>query len=315
MAPLISVIIPTYNPDTERLKRVFLALKEQSLPISKWETLVINNASQNFPQQSFFNKYAPRNTRVIEEPSPGLSYARICGFLNAKSDIAVLVDDDNVLSPNYLECAISELNVLPRVGILGGRISPEFSFPPPEWIRPFYSVLALRDFGSERLVSLISKYNNKQKFEYPYFAPIGAGMILRRGAWNVWLQLIDEKGSIPPDRQGGNLSSGGDNDIVLSALTNDWECAYSPTLSISHLIPANRLTVQYLAKLHKSTSRDNIRILRRHDLCPWPKISKINLVFRLIYIYITMRPWSSNASYIRWCGAVNHFKELSNSNP
>ena len=41
----ISVIIPTHDPHEGRLRRVLNALKRQELDVSRWELVIVDNAS------------------------------------------------------------------------------------------------------------------------------------------------------------------------------------------------------------------------------------------------------------------------------
>ncbi|RYG01725.1 MAG: glycosyltransferase, partial [Chitinophagaceae bacterium] len=41
----LSVVICAHNPNPEYLKRVLLSLQKQTLPIEKWELLLIDNKS------------------------------------------------------------------------------------------------------------------------------------------------------------------------------------------------------------------------------------------------------------------------------
>ena len=53
------------------------------------------------------------------------------------------------------------------------------------------------------------------------------------------------------DRTGTSLASGGDNDLVFTALHAGGEVAYFPELRLTHLIPAGRLAPDYLTRLNR----------------------------------------------------------------
>ena len=92
----LSVIIPTHNPNHERLHRTLSGLRAQTLPAASWKTILVNNASTDFPTPDFFRLCAPDNFVIVEEPKLGLTAARICGFRFADTGTGVLVDDDMV---------------------------------------------------------------------------------------------------------------------------------------------------------------------------------------------------------------------------
>jgi len=91
---------------------------------------------------------SPLNARVVREEKLGLTHARVRGFEEAKGEIVVLVDDDNVLRPDYLEKAVEILDKNPLLGAIGGKALPEYEIEPPEWLKGIRSGLGLRDLGN-----------------------------------------------------------------------------------------------------------------------------------------------------------------------
>lgn len=302
----LSVIIPTHNPDEGRLARTLAGLRAQTLPADEWETLIINNASTRFPTPAWLDEHSPAGTRIINETQLGLSHARRTGFNAAQGEFAVLVDDDNVLAPDYLAEAVTLLNAQPSLGAVGGKSLPEFTHEPPAWTREFFPLLALRDLGSELLIADSLRAPGANRDEYPAFAPIGAGMVLRRAAWTAWLEAT-AAGSGLSDRRGAALTSGGDNDIVLCALRAGWGVAYSPRLSLLHLIPESRLSADYLARLNRGIQTSWMQVLSLHNVNPWPPLGAVGAWLRKTKAWLTYRAWSSSAAYIRWQGACGHF--------
>jgi len=302
-----SIIIPTYNPDATRLKRALDALRNQTLPNKHWETVIVNNASTQFPDKKFFQKSAPDNTLIVEEPKQGLTSARALGLRTAKGEIAIFVDDDNLLASDYLEQVVKLINTHPNIGVLGGRISPGFEVTPPAWISNLLPILACWEHGEKPLITEAVKQNTKGNLIWPPFAPVGAGMVLRRAAWEIWLANIDLSDTTLSDRKGEHLSSGGDNEIVLTLLKAGWQVGYFPSLRLTHLIPESRLDPHYLARLNYGCSFGFIQALRRHDACPWPPISRWTLPLRLARAWLRCRAWQGPANYIRWRGLAGHF--------
>jgi hypothetical protein len=215
------------------------------------------------------------------------------------------VDDDNVLATDYLVQVLEAFRRLPKVGALGGKSLPEFSERPAEWQTEFLPLLALRDLGNAEQVSSGLKSNAQEKNAYPSFAPIGAGMALRREAIVTWLE--DTLGSLP-DRSGKSLSSSGDNDIILFAMRQGWEVAYLPQLWLTHLIPPSRLRVLYLGALNRGIQKSWMEVLSRHDANPWPPLRVASAALRRLKAWFSYRAWSSPAAWIRWQGACGHFE-------
>ncbi len=309
----ISVIIPTHNPHPGRLQRTLWALRAQTLPAAGWETVVVDNASVPALALAGWSAHGPANLRVVAEPEPGLSHARRRGFVEGSGAFFVLVDDDNELAPDYLAETLRLFAAHPKVGLIGGRSRPEFEQTPEPWVREFDGLFACRDLGDAPLISTGLRSPATGRNDYPMFAPIGAGMALRRTAAQSWLNQGGH--AALPDRQGADLSSSGDNDIVLAAMAAGWEAAYFPTLQLTHLIPAFRTTRDYLARLNRGIQRSWMQVLARHDANPWPPLPAWSVPLRRAKAWFTHRAWSSPAAYIRWQGACGHFEGRTRSRP
>ena len=296
----LSVVIPTHNPDPGRLLRVLAGLHEQTLPGHLFEIVLVDNASAP-PIEPCDDMRAFSNLRVAREPELGLSAARRCGIGAGAGETIVLVDDDNVLAPDYLERVLEIFAAEPGIGAIGGKSVPEFESLPEEWVREFDGLLACRDLGDEPRVS---DATSRESERYPSFAPIGAGMTLRRGALQSWLE---ETGGALPDRRGTEMSSGGDNDIVLSILRHGWEVGYFPQLVLTHLICEERTTRAYLARANRGIASSWIQVLSRHGVCPWGPIPRWTAPLRQIKAWFTCRAWAGPPEYVRWQGACGHF--------
>jgi len=301
----LTVIIPTHDPDHGRLRRALLGLRAQTLPADRWETLVVNNASSRFPDAGFFAEHGPANLHIVTEEALGLAAARARGFAAARGRFLVLVDDDNVLAPDYLSEVVRLFDETPSLGAIGGPSTPEFERTPEAWQQEFLPLLALRDLGASPLISRGLRPPGSRRNEYPPFAPIGAGMALRREAAAAW--LAGRNGSQPTDRRGADLASGGDNDIVLAIMKSGREVGYFPPLRLTHLIPASRLEAGYLGRLNYGIQKSWIRVLALHDASPWPPLSVVGAAIRKARSWVTCRAWSSRAARVRWRGACGHF--------
>jgi glycosyltransferase involved in cell wall biosynthesis len=310
MKPLLSVIIPTHSPNSTRLERTLNGLKEQGLSTSCWELLIIDNATPDPQHILSFNFSWHPSARIIREDRLGLTWARIAGIQASQGEYLVFVDDDNVLHPNYLENILEIFQQNPQLGAIGGKSLPEFEVEPEPWVTQFYKCLALRDLGEEVLISSQTGASQPPK-QFPEFAPIGAGMALRRQAVEPYVnRILGNSTGVVLDRTGKNLSSGGDNDIVLTILNAGWEVGYFPQLQLSHLMPASRLTKEYLAKVNRASSRSWIQVLDMHSIQVWQKIPRWTVLLRKIKAFFVYQPWKDAAAYVRWQGACGLFEGL-----
>jgi glycosyltransferase involved in cell wall biosynthesis len=303
----LSVIIPTHNPDAGRLRRMLAGLCAQTLPADRWEAVLVDNASSLAVDLTSLASDTPDNLRIVPEPELGLTAARRRGFTEAGGEIFVLVDDDNVLAPDYLAQVLALFAAHPHVGALGGKSVPEFAREPPAWARKFLGLLALRDLGPAPLISHGLRPPGATCNHYPLFAPIGAGMALRREAWTAWRDKRTGPGLGLSDRRGSELTSGGDNDIVLCAMRAGWEVGYFPGLTLTHLIPSGRLDPRYLARLNRGIQTSWMQVLTTHDANPWPPITPLAATLRKIKAWFTYHPWSSPAARVCYAGVCGHF--------
>lgn len=303
----LTVIIPTHNPCLERFRETLRGLQAQTLPADQWGSLVVDNASTFFPSPGDYARAQPRNLRVIREPQLGLTAARQCGLRAVDAEFAVFVDDDNVLAPDYLESVLAVFASHPEVGLAGGRTVPRFEIAPAVWAREFFPLLAIRDLGPFEIISSGLHPGGARHIEYPACAPIGAGMALRKAAWQAWFAARGSAPDVLSDRQGGLLSSSGDNDIVLCAMRSGWEVGYFPQLALTHLIPASRLNADYLARLNHGIQKSWMQVLALHDACPWPPLTHAGAALRKSKAWLTHRPWISSAARVRYCGVCGHF--------
>ena len=101
----ISVFIPTHNPRLDFMRRVLGALRDQTLDKSRWELALVDNRSEKPIAPLFDLSWHPAACHVREEKL-GLTPARLAGIRATRADLVVMVDDDNVLFPDYLEKVI-----------------------------------------------------------------------------------------------------------------------------------------------------------------------------------------------------------------
>jgi len=305
--PLISVLIPTHNPHPRRLARTLAALQAQTMPAGSWEAILVDNASNPQVDTRSLGAPSPQGLRIFREPTLGLTNARRRGFSEARGRYCILVDDDNVLAPDYISRAADILEAHPNIGAIGGKSIPEFEQPPDEWKREFFNLLALRDLGDAPRISRGIRPPGARRNEYPVdCAPIGAGMALRREAVETWLRAIPD--SRVGDRRGKELTSGGDNDLVFSILRAGWKVAYFPELSLTHLIPGERLDRDYLARLNRGIQSSWMQVLTKHDANPWPSIPAWTVPVRKAKAWFSFEAWRGPAAYVRWQGACGHFE-------
>jgi glycosyltransferase involved in cell wall biosynthesis len=299
--PLLSVVIPTHNPHPFRLVRVLRALQAQSLPADMWELLIIDNASD--PRVELPAGLLSR-CRLIRESRLGLTSARWRGVSDAAAELIIFVDDDNILEPLYLEKVSTIFLSFPRLGAAGGKSLPDYEVSPPAWFKEGMAPLGCRDLGEVELIYSALDYARQPS--YPPFAPIGAGMVLRKEAIATWLASA-LKSSVT-DRLGNSLSSAGDCDLVLHVLESGWDIGYFPSLSLTHLMDAARVNPSYLEAISRTAFRDFIRVLDLHGIRPWTAISGWAIPLRALKAWFNYRAWRGPVEHLRWMGAIGQYE-------
>jgi len=236
----VSAVICTHNPRQDYLQRVVDALKRQTLPMSRWELLVIDNASK-VPVSDWLDlKWHPQ-ARCICENTLGLTPARLRGVKESTADLIIFVDDDNVLAPTYLAESLSISDKFPILGAWNGQMHPRFDSKPAEWTREFWPMLALRELDSDRWSNLL---------EPPLTIPCGAGMCVRRSVAVEYAKRVSEDSRRKSmDRKGKELTGSGDTDLAYTAHDLGLGTGLFKALELTHLIPDFRLEEGYLLRL------------------------------------------------------------------
>lgn len=236
----VTVVTCSHNPRPAYLEATIRGLKGQTLGVGRWEFILIDNASSPERAPKAQLDWHP-GARLIHEPELGLTPARLRGIREAGSDLLVFVDDDNVLDPDYLQNALQVAESKPYLGAWSGQCRPGFEKPAEEWTRRYWGNLALREFDR-------SVWSNLPHL--PESMPCGAGLCVRREVARQYLSL-HESGArkITLDRAGKSFASAGDNDLAACACDVGLGVGLFAELRLTHLIPPERLTLEYLAGL------------------------------------------------------------------
>ena len=239
--PDISVVICSHNPRPDHLRRTLDGLRAQTLSADRWQLILIDNASTEPLADNCDLSWSPGSFVVIESEL-GLTPARLRGIHESSAPLIVFVDDDNILSPDFLEQALAIARRLPQLGVFGaGKLDPEFERQPSPRMVPFLRRLALRSAPTE--VWGNDLHNND-------CCPYGAGLCVRREAATRYVELIGRIGvGAILDRKGQQLSSNGDDLFTWAAASLGQSFGVFPALRLTHLIAAGRVTPDYMVRL------------------------------------------------------------------
>ncbi len=241
--PKISIIICTYNPDFVVFSNCIRYIDNATNHLENFEIIIIDNHSNNdFHEFDFIKEIKERiNSKVITEPKPGLTAARLRGIKESKGDLLVFVDDDNLVAPDFFE-KVHKINLqYPWIGSFSGCVSIICNKPIPEWTRKYWGMLVHREFSGNFWTNV--------HFDQQCM-PCGAGMVVTRPVADYYLNLVESgQRKIQLDRVEKQLLSGGDNDLAMCACDLGLGMGLFSELKLEHLLSENRFEFTYLKNL------------------------------------------------------------------
>ncbi len=250
----ITVITCTHNPRPDFLRRVLDALRAQTLPLTEWEFLLMDNVSKEPLAGAWDLSWHPQ-ARVIREEKIGKTNALLNAFAQAKGGLLMTVDDDNVLQADYLAKALEIGDACPFLGAWGGHIEGEYEQQAPHWIKPYLHHLAIREVDRDYW----SNYHADLRS-----LPYGAGLCVRKSVVDAYVkELALRPASKCFGRAGSSLMSNEDIDLVMTAYDIGYGTGMFSRLRLTHLIPNTRLTVDYMCRLVEGIEYSN-HLMRNH---------------------------------------------------
>jgi|SRR5215469_594051 len=234
-APLISVIICTYNR-CESLANTLKALARMSVPSDLlWELLVIDNNSSD-PTAETVRTFKSHGTNLplkyFFEPVPGLSYARNHGIQVSHGPIIAFIDDDVVVSREWLTQVRSAFQQYDPVCV-GGRVLLHENMPrPPWWDKAYDGPVGKFDRGT----SVIFYRESDERL-----IGIGANMMFKRIAFEKYGLFRTDMGKKPDQ-----LNTGEETDMVQRLGKQKELIIYYPSALLYHCPSAERFSKHYL---------------------------------------------------------------------
>jgi glycosyltransferase involved in cell wall biosynthesis len=214
-------------------------LKAQTLPTADWELLLIDNASKEPLAKSWDVSWHPQG-RHLREERLGSAQAHLCGIRESDGELLVFIDDDTVLSPDYLSVAIDLARQYTQLGAFGASFKGEFEEPPPAWLIPY-----LPSFVSELDDD---HWSNSRRWSAAF--PYGAGLCIRRRvAEDYERKAHADARRTTLGRIGTGLGGAEDVDLAQCAIDIGMGTGRFRALQLTHLIPARKLTKEYIVKM------------------------------------------------------------------
>ena len=250
-----SVVICTRNRLDDLKESLDLVLKQN---YKNFEVIVVDNASDTQDVSKYIKKIRSKRVKYVLAPKkPNLPYARNVGIRNAKGEIIAFIDDDSLVSKNWLSEAIKSF-YLKDVGAVAGRVKvPKNS--------DLFEVKYLKSKGLKRFLyeifALFLDYYGKPAsikksgqvvgfFDYDKFIEVdhawGCNMIYRKSAL-LKAGLFDENYENYPLRE--------DTDMCVRIKRLGYKILFNPKAKVFHKLTRkgkifSRMNFYYRNKHH-----------------------------------------------------------------
>jgi glycosyltransferase involved in cell wall biosynthesis len=226
-----SVIIPTHNPDLDKLRLCLTSLPD-------CEILLVENPEDTSRVSEFLLSLSGK--RIVHLSSDlGANKARNVGARAASGDVLIFIDDDIVVPTNFVETHVAA-HLIYKPGVIGGPVELEYESARPNWMtKDFEGYLARVDFEHTRGMAY-------EVFKaWPLHVPIvSANMSIRKDIFNDLGGFDESQGY-----SGRNLLAANDELRLVSEAAE--KCVPGVIMinnPVRHLIPSERCTVDYLTR-------------------------------------------------------------------
>lgn len=236
----LSVAICTRDPRRDYLERVLRALAAQTLAPGEWELLLIDSASTP-PLTAVCAGKLGLSCSVVRLDVSGIQLARLAAIRAASAPILLFLDDDNVPEPDYLAQGLALAGRWPMLGCWGPAvIAAECESPPEPCIAAQLGRMACCDFPADRWSNTLE------------VVPPTAGLFIR----SECARSYEDFAATDPRRQllgstAERFFRGEDTDLVFHLVNKGWGAGQFRALRLAHLMPARRLTPDYVVHLAK----------------------------------------------------------------
>lgn len=232
-APFVSVVIPTHNRPTHVAELVRSVLASD-YPAERFEVVVVDNAPSANDTALYFNETYADSTQVryVREDRAGSSNARNCGLEQARGEIVVFADDDELVDRHWLAEMVRGFGARRDVQCVTGLVAPmEIETQAQGWFEQFGGYC--KAGFTSRLFNLTD--HRAESPLYPYNVGVygsGGSMAFRRAT------LLNMQAFDPALGPATPTLGGEDVDAMLRVVLAGHTLAYMPTAIVRH--PSHR---------------------------------------------------------------------------
>ena len=240
----LSIVMCCYN-SSGRLPATLSALAKITTS-NAWELVLVDNGSTDgtadLARELWLKHRSDIPLHIVYEAKRGIHFARLTGLRNAANDIIVFCDDDNRLSPDYLDVAARVMADI-TIGVCGAQGFGIFETTEPRWFK-----------RNEGAFGCGEQANGLPILDWTAIGMYSAGMVIRRSAI---LEIFNSGYNFQfASRVGDRLSGGEDFEMVVILRTAGYTAAFCRDLKFQHFMPSGRLTRAYLRKLVRGAAEN-----------------------------------------------------------
>ena len=240
MASTFSVGIPTLGRKEHLIEALHSIINQESKYF--YDVFVLDNECDQGIENIVIDMADKTTTPVQYLPVPyiGLHNGRHAAVAASKNDVVVLVDDDIVAAPGWLE-ALGQAFEDSSVHLATGPIQPLYECTPPDWLKSFWKI---QEDGSKwcGYLSLIDFGKTRKEID-PVFV-FGANFAIRK-------ETLLTLGGFNPDGvpwECRRYRGDGETAVSVKARAQGFKAIYQPSAQIQHKVPKERMTIEYFKK-------------------------------------------------------------------
>ncbi len=213
--PKVSIIIPNWN-GKRFLEECFDSLQRQTF--ANFEVIFVDNGSTDGSGDWMESRYG--HWVRVERNSKNLGFAEgnNVGIRLARGKYIVLLNNDTVVDPRWLEELIKPVEADPAVGMCASKV---LSYDRPDVLEATGELL-YRD-GLNRARGHLEVDRGQYDLDVEILFPPGCGALYRK-------EVLDEVGPFDEDF----FAYGEDADLGLRARLAGWRCIYAPRAVLYH---------------------------------------------------------------------------------
>lgn len=229
----ISVVIPTYTPNIELLKKTLFSLMHQS--VKPDSVVVVENGVKGDNTKGVVEGFG---FKYIFNEEAGANAARNLGASICEDGILLFTDDDCELKNDCLE---QHLKIHSRGNfIVGGKVNLKYLTPKPDWLRyHFELMLAKLDWTPDNILDGVNLDITEERTKYL----VSANLSIRTSSFYKNGGLENKDGY-----KGKNLLAANDEMMLLEKcrLSPEMRVIFSSFCEVNHNIPEERITEEYM---------------------------------------------------------------------